>query len=210
VPALVVSKSSVPTSGTTVSEGQVITYTLTFANTAGRAPAPVDYTDDLTRVLDDATVTTPPAVSTGAGLTLSPISGGRFTITGTIAAGATATVTLSVTVNTPDTGDHRLDNFLVPTGTTPPAECEPGALASVHMFAPVQTETAPSTCTTHPVPVPAPPTTTTVRPVDPNHRPPMAWTGVNQPVGQTLGLAGLLLLAGTALLLIERRHRARR
>ena len=48
-------------STTTVNEGDVITYTLTFANTAGQAPATVNHTDDLSGVLDDATVTTPPA-----------------------------------------------------------------------------------------------------------------------------------------------------
>ena len=136
VPALVVTKSAVPASTTPVAEGQVLTYTLTFSNTAGQAPATVNHTDDLSRVLDDATVTTPPALASGSGLTVGAITGGAFTVTGTIAAGATATVTFAVTVNTPDTGDHQLDNFVVPTGTTPPAQCLP---------------TNPA-CTTHPVP----------------------------------------------------------
>ncbi len=136
VPALVVTKTAVPASTTAVSEGQVITYTLTFSNAAGQAPATVNHTDDLTKVLDDATVTTPPTLATGTGLVVSPISGGTFTVTGTLAPGATATVTLAVTVNTPDTGNHRLDNFVVPTGTTPPATCLPSD----------------PTCTTHPVP----------------------------------------------------------
>ena len=52
----------------------MITYTLTFANTAGQAPAPVNYTDNLSRVLDDATVTTPPALASGTGLTVGPIT----------------------------------------------------------------------------------------------------------------------------------------
>ena len=134
VPALVVTKSAVPVSTTPVAEGQVITYTLTFSNAAGQAPATVNHTDDLSRVLDDATVTTQPVAS--AGLTVAPIAGGVFTITGTVAAGATSTVTFAVTVNTPDTGDHRLDNFVVPTGTPPPAQCLPANPA----------------CTTHPVP----------------------------------------------------------
>jgi uncharacterized repeat protein (TIGR01451 family) len=49
-----------------VVEGQVVTYTLTLSNTAGKAPATVNHTDDLSGVLDDATVTTPPALATGA------------------------------------------------------------------------------------------------------------------------------------------------
>ena len=73
----------------------MITYTLTFANTAGQAPATVNYTDDLSRVFDDATVTTQPALATGTGLTVGAIAGDAFTVTGTVAAGATATVTFS-------------------------------------------------------------------------------------------------------------------
>ncbi len=136
VPALVVTKTAVPPSTTPVVEGQVVTYTLTFDNSAGKAPATVNHTDDLTKVLDDATVTTPPALATGTGLIIGPISGNAFTVTGTVAAGETATVTLAVTVNTPDSGNHQLDNFVVPTGTTPPTDCLPADLA----------------CTTHPLP----------------------------------------------------------
>ena len=77
VPALVVTKSASPASTTPVTEGQVITYTLTFANTAGRAPATVNHTDNLSRVLDDATVTTPPALATGTGLTVGADHGRR-------------------------------------------------------------------------------------------------------------------------------------
>jgi fimbrial isopeptide formation D2 family protein len=201
VPALVVSKSSVPPSGTTVNEGQVVTYTLTFANTAGQAPAPVDYTDDLTRVLDDATVTSPATVSSGTGITLSQTSPTAFRITGAIAAGQAATVTLSVRVNTPDTGDHVLDNFLVPTGTTPPDDCVPAAPQTIRMFAPAQTVSDPSMCTTHPVPRPAP---------RPRPDPPLPATGVNFPVEQTIGVAGMLLFLGTAALVSERRFRFRR
>ncbi len=134
-PRLVVSKSVVPASTTPVSEGQTLTYTLTFDNSGGGQPASVNYTDDLTKVIDDATVTTPPALATGSGLTVSGITAGKFTITGTLAARATATVTYRVKVNTPDAGDHRLDNFVVPTGNTPPSSCLP-------------TNT---TCTTNPV-----------------------------------------------------------
>jgi fimbrial isopeptide formation D2 family protein len=134
-PRLVVSKTAVPSSGSFVNPGQSVTYTLTFDNSGGGQPAAVNHTDDLTKVLDDATVTTPPALATGSGLTVSAISGGKFTVTGTLAARATATVTFTVTVNNPDTsGDHELVNFVVPTGTTPPPTCTP---------------TTPPTCTIH-------------------------------------------------------------
>ena len=98
---------------------------MTFANTLGKAPATVNHTDNLSRVLDDATVVTPPALATGSGLTVGPISGRRVHDDGRGACRGDATVTFSVRVNTPDTGDHQLVNFVVPTGTQPPATCVP-------------------------------------------------------------------------------------
>ena len=183
VPALVVTKSADPPSTTSVNEGQVLTYTLTFANTAGRAPAPVNYTDNLTKVLDDATVTTQPALASGSGLTVGAISGATFPITGTVAAGATATVTLQVRVNSPDTGDRRLDNFVVPTGSDPPSECLSANRA----------------CTTNPVPAPNTP--------DPPNDPALPFTGST--LGLTFTLAGLLILGGASALMIGRRYRIR-
>ena len=122
-PRLVVSKSVVPPSNTWVNPGQSLTYTLAFDNSGGGQPAAVNFTDDLTKVLDDATVTTPPALATGSGLVVSGITAGKFTVTGTLAARANATVTYTVTVINPDTGDHQLVNFVVPTGTSPPPTC---------------------------------------------------------------------------------------
>ena len=120
---LVVSKSSSPVSTSTLELGDSVTYTLTFANTHGTVPAPVNYTDELSKVLDDATVTTAPALAAGSGLTVSSVSAGKFTVTGSLAAGATATATYTARVNNPDSGDHVLDNYVVPTGTTPPPTC---------------------------------------------------------------------------------------
>jgi hypothetical protein len=57
-------------------------------------------------------------------LSVSAISGGRFRVTGTLAAGQTVRVTYKVKVKPYDQqGDHSLDNFLDPTGTTPPRTC---------------------------------------------------------------------------------------
>ncbi len=126
VPNLVTSKIVSPASGTNVTPGEVLTYTLTFANTKGTAAAPVNYTDNLADVLDDATVTTPPALATGSGLTVSSVSGTKFTVTGTVPAKTVDTVTYKVTVDavTKDSGNHVLNNYLVPTGTTPPSTCK--------------------------------------------------------------------------------------
>ncbi|MDT4902582.1 MAG: hypothetical protein QOH52_598, partial [Pseudonocardiales bacterium] len=124
VPAALItpSKSVNPADGSTVVAGQVLTYTLTFAN-SGQGAGDINYTDDLSKVLDDATITNGPTASNPA-LTIGAVTNGSFQITGIVPATTTYTVTVQVTVK-PDgqRGDNRLDNFLVPTGTTPPAEC---------------------------------------------------------------------------------------
>jgi uncharacterized repeat protein (TIGR01451 family) len=107
VPDLVASKSVSPASGTTVTPGQQLTYTLTFANASGTAAAPVSYTDNLADVTDDATITTVPKEATGAGLVVSAVAGGAFTVTGFVAEGATATVTYTVTVDNGATTPRR-------------------------------------------------------------------------------------------------------
>jgi hypothetical protein len=175
----------VPASTTPVSEGEVLTYTLTFSS-IGQAPVAVDYVDDLTRVLDDATVTTPPALASGSGLTLGPIVGGTFAISGVVDAGATATITFSVTVNTPDTGDRSLDNFLVPTGTTPPAQCL----------------SADPTCTTNPVLE----ASLGVGAGDVSRTEPLARTGAGAALGRMLEVGALLVLAGAAMVTFGRRR----
>ncbi|WP_181158519.1 DUF6923 family protein [Leucobacter massiliensis] len=119
-------KSVDPASGTTLRAGDTATYTLHFENT-GTAPVDVARDDVLTAVLDDADVTTQPEASSDA-LTVSPISDGRFTVTGSLDTGAQATVTYTVTVKADGSrGDDRLGNFLVPQGEDPPAECVPTA-----------------------------------------------------------------------------------
>jgi fimbrial isopeptide formation D2 family protein/LPXTG-motif cell wall-anchored protein/uncharacterized repeat protein (TIGR01451 family) len=124
VPAALItpSKSVDPADGSTVAAGQVLTYTLTLAN-SGKGAGDVDYTDDLSKVLDDATITDGPTASNSA-LTVSPVANGTFEVTGTVPASTTYTVTVKVQVK-PDgqRGDNQLDNFLVPTGQQPPATC---------------------------------------------------------------------------------------
>ena len=61
---LVQSKSVDPASGTPVSTGQVLTYTLSFQN-GGESAATVDTHDDLSRVLDDAELTGAPVAEDG-------------------------------------------------------------------------------------------------------------------------------------------------
>lgn len=98
--------------------------TLHFAN-EGQAVALVNATDDLSGVLDDATVVTEP--SSADGLAVSR-SGNVISISGEVAAGATSTVTYTVKVNADGArGDNLATNFLLDDGETPPdgGECDP-------------------------------------------------------------------------------------
>jgi large repetitive protein len=111
-------------SATPVVAGSTITYTLHFDND-GQSPAAVDAVDDLTYVLDDATVTSEPVAS--AGLTVVR-DGEQISVAGSVPVGQTSTVTYTVTV-LPDgeRGDSVATNFLLPPGTTPPpgGACDP-------------------------------------------------------------------------------------
>ncbi|MGN7966050.1 DUF6923 family protein [Microbacterium sp. 22179] len=109
-------KTAQPSSDPVVA-GSTITYTLFFDND-GQSPATVDAIDDLTYVLDDATVTAEPVAS--AGLTVVR-DGAEISITGSVPVGQTSTVTYTVTV-LPDgeRGDSVASNFLLAPGETPP------------------------------------------------------------------------------------------
>ena len=108
-------KSVAPASGTPVQVGQTLTYTLTFTN-AGTVPADVDTSDDLSGVLDDATLVAG-SITAGAGLS-AVVTGTDLDVTGTVPAGTTRTVTYQVTVKPyAAQGDHVLANALA---------CEPG------------------------------------------------------------------------------------
>ncbi|MFH5877467.1 SpaA isopeptide-forming pilin-related protein [Arthrobacter sp. NA-172] len=134
-PNLVVSKSVDPVAGTMVQPGQVLTYTLTFDNTSGTAPAPVAYTDWLGDVLDDSTLvggSTSSTTTSGTALVVANNASAApptLGITGTVAAGATSTVTYQVTVNSAgNLGDASLENYLTPsTVLTPPTTCPAGS-----------------------------------------------------------------------------------
>lgn len=122
---LTVTKSVDPATGTAVSAGKQLTYTLTFKNT-GTGPFAVDYTDLIAGVLDDADVTKAP-VSSDPALAASAIANGAFTITGELAAGQTVTVTYTVQVKADGArGDNTLANFVFKTGGQPAAACATG------------------------------------------------------------------------------------
>jgi uncharacterized repeat protein (TIGR01451 family) len=114
-PSLAVSKT---VDKTTANTGDKVTYTVTVRNTgnvAYTADDPATFTDDLSGVTDDATYDND--ASTGA-----TVNGNTLSWAGPLAVGATATVTYSFTVNTPDTGDHLLKNVVTP---PPGSVCDP-------------------------------------------------------------------------------------
>ena len=108
VRAFTVVKTSSPAGE--VHPGDMVTYTVTVKNTGTAAfttADPASFTDDLSKVTDDATITDGP--DNGA-----TITGNTLGWSGVLGVGDTITVTYVATVNTPDTGDHVLTNAAVP------------------------------------------------------------------------------------------------
>ena len=126
-PAVTVSKASNPASGTAVSAGQTITYTLTAVVSNAALTSPLVLTDTLSANQTFGTVTNP----------------GSFSCTGTVqctlptgTAPGTYTVEYTATVNANATGT--VGNNVVPTGGTPggPSCSAPGACETSHPLKP--------------------------------------------------------------------------
>ena len=158
-PKIAVVKSSDPVSGSNVVAGQDIKYTLSFSN-AGNGAGEVAYFDDLRQVVDKGALS---GLAADAPLVATMVGGDGFSVTGTLAAGETKTVTYSMKVNADVVGGVFVNNFVVP-GTTPPVDppevCDP----------------ATQLCTTHPVKVPG---FTVAKAADPV-------SGTNVAAGQTI------------------------
>ncbi|WP_372025676.1 isopeptide-forming domain-containing fimbrial protein [Rhodococcus sp. NyZ502] len=158
-PKIAVVKSSDPVSGSNVVAGQDIKYTLTFSNT-GNGAGEVAYFDDLRQVVDKGALS---GLTADAPLVATMVGGDGFSVTGTLAAGESKSVTYSVKVNADVVGGVFVNNFVVP-GTTPPVDppevCDP----------------ATQLCTTHPVKVPG---FTVAKAADPA-------SGTNVAAGQTI------------------------
>ncbi|MDQ0614159.1 putative repeat protein (TIGR01451 family)/LPXTG-motif cell wall-anchored protein [Microbacterium sp. W4I4] len=101
-----------------VSPGQTVTYRVVVANVGAvdyTDADPASFTDDLSKVLDDATYNED---ADGEAV----VSGDVLSWTGELAAGESITITYSVTVNPVGQGDGILTNAVVPTG--PGGDCD--------------------------------------------------------------------------------------
>jgi fimbrial isopeptide formation D2 family protein len=142
-PDLKVTKTVDPPSGSQVHPGDVLTYTLTFDNSDGKADAPVAWHDDLSDLLDDATIVSEPVLASGSGLTIGAINdAGVFEIDGSLPAGTTATVTYQARIDDPDHGNGRLNNYLEPIDTPTPPGCVNSLLCTINELVPPPPTTA--------------------------------------------------------------------
>jgi uncharacterized repeat protein (TIGR01451 family)/fimbrial isopeptide formation D2 family protein len=147
IPVLTITKTA---SSSTTTPGSVVHYTITVADTGPTSYTGATVTDDLSGLLTDAAYNNDAVASLGAITYSSP----TLTWTGSLASGATATITYSVTVNNPDTGDKVLVNTVASTAigsTCPPGAANPACSVTVQDLIPglTITKTA-NTATTTP------------------------------------------------------------
>jgi len=114
-----VAKTADPADGTGVKTGQTVTYTVTVTQ-RGSAPADAVFSDDLSKVLDDAAYNGDVTADIGA----ATVTGDRLDWSGTLPVGGVAHITYSVTVNGPQAlGDGSLVNVVSSPGCDDFAAC---------------------------------------------------------------------------------------
>ncbi|WP_260395651.1 isopeptide-forming domain-containing fimbrial protein, partial [Rhodococcus sp. KBW08] len=120
VPGFTVAKTADPASGTGVNAGQVITYTVTGANTGNTTLDPVVLTDDLSKVLDNAVLVDGSLKATVDGVdgAAPTLSGTTLSWTGALEAGKSVVLTYQVKVNAGVAGGTLINNKV--TGTAKP------------------------------------------------------------------------------------------
>ena len=102
--------------------GDTVNYAITIADTGQTAYAGATVTDSFTDVLDDATYDNDATAVGGGNVSFAAPD---LTWTGDLSAGATATVTYSVSVNDPATGNLTLANTV--SSADPGSNCLPGS-----------------------------------------------------------------------------------
>ncbi len=118
-PALTIAQTAAPA---TAAPGALVSYTVTVTDSGQTAYTGATFTDPLGGVLDDAAYNSD-AAATGGGTVA--FTSPDLTWTGNLAPGAVATITFSVTVNNPDTGDHILASTV--TSATAGNNCTAGS-----------------------------------------------------------------------------------
>jgi uncharacterized repeat protein (TIGR01451 family) len=118
IPALTITKTA---DVSTTSPGAVVHYTVTVANTGQTAYTGATFSDPLSSVLGDSAFNNDASATSGS----ASFASQTLTWTGNLAVGATATITYSVTVSNPDTGDRTMVNTV--TSTTVGSNCAAGS-----------------------------------------------------------------------------------
>ena len=177
-PALTIVKTA---DVSTTSPGGVVHYTVTITDSGPTPYTGATYTDQLDGVLGDATYNGDAVATAGSVSFARP----DMTWTGDLAAGASATVTYSVTVNDPDTGDRILTNTVrsaSPGNNCPAGGTDPRCTATVQDLVPgldivTQADQPTATPGTWPAPSPPPrPAATAPSPAAPTPAAPPRWT----------------------------------
>ena len=147
VPALTITKA---TGASTTTPGSVVTHTVTATNTGQTAYSGASFSDDLTGLLDDASYNGDGSASVGSLSYTAP----TLIWTGSLAVGATVTVTYTVTVKQPDPGNLTLTDTVVSTAagsTCPPGTTRASCSSSVAVLVPgLSVTSAASVSTTTP------------------------------------------------------------
>ena len=131
----------------TTTPGSTVVYTLTVTNTGQTPYTGVSVTDPLSGVLDDAAFNNDASTTSGSVSYVSP----NLTWTGNLAPGATATITFSVTVNNPDTGDKSLTTTVTSAAAgnnCPAGGTDPRCTTTVTVLVPALAITKTATATT--------------------------------------------------------------
>lgn len=101
--------------------GHKVDYTITVKNTGSQAYEKASFSDDLTDLLKDASYNNDQVTTAGTVTYAQPM----LSWTAALARGAAATITYSVTVRNPATGDQELLNTVV--STSPRTNCSPAS-----------------------------------------------------------------------------------
>ena len=121
---------------TTTTPGTTVGYTITVTDTGQTPYTGATITDDLTGVLGDAGYNGDAAAASTGTVSSTSYTSPVLTWTGNLAVGATVTITYSVTVHNPDTGDKLMSNTV--TSGAAGSNCPPGGTAAAACTATVQ------------------------------------------------------------------------